>query len=205
MQLTTIEMTQAEAKAALAEWEGELAASRSEEDAAIVEGYRQLAKGRKLIRLSQTITAGGQDDGFKPRLAVAPVEAPVIYLSRDRDGDVAFTTSDRPNLGMRTKRVSRTCVRLSEVLPVADYGDLSRNHLAWGCLWKAMVPVVPPRFRRRGWKSCHVLFEAEWARHRPPAPIDPALIRYLRGDLWLVLGVWDLTDLERAVLMQRNG
>jgi len=31
-------------------------------------------------------------------------------------------------------------------------------------------------------------------------PRDPALIRHIRGDLWAVLAVWDLTELERAVL-----
>jgi hypothetical protein len=34
-------------------------------------------------------------------------------------------------------------------------------------------------------------------------PRDPALIRRVAGDLWTVLSVWDLTELERAVLAQR--
>jgi hypothetical protein len=33
---------------------------------------------------------------------------------------------------------------------------------------------------------------------------DPALLRHIRGDLWAVLAVWDLTELERAVLGQRS-
>jgi hypothetical protein len=34
-------------------------------------------------------------------------------------------------------------------------------------------------------------------------PVDPALLRHIRGDLWAVLAVWNLTDLERYVLSQR--
>jgi hypothetical protein len=40
----------------------------------------------------------------------------------------------------------------------------------------------------------------EWTR---VPPRDPALLRHIRGDLWVVLAVWDLTDLERLVLSQR--
>jgi len=43
----------------------------------------------------------------------------------------------------------------------------------------------------------HILWEADW--HLDP-PQDPALLRRLMGDLWVVLAVWDLTSLERAVL-----
>lgn len=68
---------------------------------------------------------------------------------------------------------------------------------------RTIVPLIPPRYRpRRGrLSSCHLLWEVEAWDLTPPT--DPALIRHLRGDLWSVLAVWDLTDLERAVLAQR--
>ncbi|MGH3300400.1 MAG: hypothetical protein ACRDOK_01755 [Streptosporangiaceae bacterium] len=34
-------------------------------------------------------------------------------------------------------------------------------------------------------------------------PRDPALLRWIRGDLWAVVAQWDLTELERAVLSSR--
>jgi hypothetical protein len=46
-----------------------------------------------------------------------------------------------------------------------------------------------------------VLWEVEEWKRIPP--VDPALIRHVRGDLWAVLATWDLTDLERYVLSQR--
>lgn len=54
--------------------------------------------------------------------------------------------------------------------------------------------------------SCHILWEVEvWSDTRlgPQADRDPYLLRYLGGDLWMVLGEWDLTDLERAVMAGR--
>lgn len=201
MDLTTIDMTRDEARDALKEWAA--TKNASPEDEAIALGYREIARGKRLITLSDTIRAGGEDDGHKPRLAVAPVDASLVYLDRERDGTVRFCTTDQPSRQWR-KDVAAGGVRVRDVLAPIEWQDARDAHLSWGCQWKAMVPVVPPRFRTRGWRSAHVLFEAEWTRHTPPAPIDPALIRHLRGDLWVVMGVWDLTPLERAVLLERN-
>jgi hypothetical protein len=66
-----------------------------------------------------------------------------------------------------------------------------------------MVPLIPPRFRPspRRLRHCHILWEVEqWTM---TAPHDPALLRHVCGDLWAVLAVWDLTELERLVLSQR--
>jgi hypothetical protein len=50
-------------------------------------------------------------------------------------------------------------------------------------------------------QNYHVLFEAVWSK-APPS--DPFLLRRLgKGDLWLVLAMWDLTEVERAALAAR--
>lgn len=63
------------------------------------------------------------------------------------------------------------------------------------------MPTIPPKLRpKRGQLGLyHLLFEAEWGLD-PDPPVDPALVRHLGGDLYAVLAVWDLTDVERAVL-----
>jgi len=50
----------------------------------------------------------------------------------------------------------------------------------------------------------HILWEATWEQTNPPPPRDPALLRHIAGDLWVVMRTWDLTDLERAVLSARR-
>lgn len=205
MNLSTIEMTREEAEAALTEWGDAVKAKKcTPEDEAIAAGYAELAKGRKLIALSDTIRAGGEDENGRPRLAVAPATTSTVFLYRSRAGTVAFSTTDRANPSRWDFdiTVAPNRVLLRGVLPELDYARSTWDLERFG--WKAIVPVVPPRFRHRAWKGCHILFEAEWAKHNPPAPVDPALIRHLRGDLWVVHGVWDLTQLERAVLMERN-
>ena len=62
---------------------------------------------------------------------------------------------------------------------------------------KAIVPIVPPQFRPAGsLKRYFILWEADWEE----VPRDPMLLRYLGGDLFAVLAVWDLTEIERTVL-----
>ena len=62
------------------------------------------------------------------------------------------------------------------------------------------MPHIPPDIRpKRGIQNYHVLYEAVWRRE---IPVDPLLLRRIgtTGDLWTVLGAWELTELERAVL-----
>ena len=68
---------------------------------------------------------------------------------------------------------------------------------------RAIVPNIPPRLRPgRGLQLYTLLWEATWAVD-PVPPGDPALLRKLGGDLYIVLGTWDLTALEQAVLSGR--
>jgi hypothetical protein len=67
-----------------------------------------------------------------------------------------------------------------------------------------MVPLIPPTYRPKGGRirRFHILWEVEEWEMVPPK--DPALLRHLIGDLWSVMGTWDLTELERAVLFGRR-
>jgi DNA-binding Lrp family transcriptional regulator len=65
---------------------------------------------------------------------------------------------------------------------------------------RAIVPLIPPKLRPAGNLSKYcILWEADW--FRPPG--DPLLLRHLAGTLYAVLAVWDLTELEQAVLGAR--
>lgn len=61
-----------------------------------------------------------------------------------------------------------------------------------------MVPHIPPALRpARKLENYHILWEADWQQDPPR---DPMLLKRLAGTFYAVLAVWDLTDLERAVL-----
>lgn len=199
MELATIEVDQDEAKAKLAEYRQVLDGERSEEDKAIEQAYRAVARGLTVINLPAAVHAGGYFPSGLPRIAVVRADATECYVERAWTGNgdwrtFLFSVDGEPRRS-RGALVGRNTVRVTVDGPITDQPKVWRG--------RTTVPLVPPKYRpRRGrLSSCHLLWEVEaWD---PTPPVDPALIRHLRGDLWTVLAVWDLTDLERAVLAQR--
>lgn len=217
MELATITMPREEAREAFAAYRAEVRARHDDEDRSIMRGYRELAAGRHLIRLSDTMRAGGEEvlrfrrnprgparyaEGSLPRLAIARADARYVYTDGiDHDGSIEF----------RGKPTVHATNRHDVVfLPGSFDENDERPRIAWrywGSVptFRAIVPIVPPPLRpAHALSGYHILFEAEWALSSPPAPVDPALLKHIGGDLWAVHAVWDLTELERAVLAGRS-
>jgi hypothetical protein len=192
MDLPVIAVTEDEATTKLAEYQATDPATRTGFDVAMLRAYRAVRGGAKVIRLSDAIRAGGFDTRGLPRLAVASTGWDQVTCWWASPGDVIF--ADDAMRQNRGAAVGHHSVRVRAVRPTV-IGSYRHAGLA-------VVPPVPPACRpRRGRLSrCHVLWEAEWDL---TVPRDPALIRRVAGDLWVVLFMWDLTELERAVLAGR--
>lgn len=191
MNLAPLQISEEEAKAALAEYEAQLVAERTVEDEAIAKAYRAAARGHQVIRLTEAVRIGGFfDDTNRPRIAVARADADKCWVRR---GGVDVVYASDVGASNRGALVGRHTVRVP--------GVVDRNH--WVHAGSTIVPLIPPRHRPklRRLRNFHVLWEVERWTDEPPH--DPALLRHIRGDLWAVLATWDLTDIERAVLAQR--
>lgn len=194
MDLNTLEVSVEEATARLAEYEAMVASERTAEDEAIAQGYRSAKRGFPIIRMTETIAAGGWFDNGLPRLAVIRADATTCHVTishRRPTTDVLFADSARAE--NRGALVGRHTVRVT--VPSQPAGHRWRG--------QTIVPIIPPRHRPKPHRlaHCHILWEVEeWSN---VVPVDPALVRHIRGDLWSVLATWDLSDLERAVLAQR--
>lgn len=202
MELATLEVTPEEAEARLAEYEAQLTTERTEEDRAILAAYRAAKRGLPIIRLSKAFEIAGRfpdRNGVEgkglPRLAVIRADAQTCHVQAD-SGDWVFGPEvDRyrriRNNGATTNR--HGTIRVKGACP---------GFSSWGG-GSTPVPIIPPRHRPGAHRLhlFHVLFEVDsWT---PEPSRDPALIRHIRGDLWSVVAVWDLTDIEHAVLAQR--
>lgn len=198
MNLETVVIDPGEASQRLAEYENVIAAERTAEDRAIAAGYRAAARGLGVVSLRRTIAAGGWHDNGLPKIAVVAATAQICFVRWDYDGSLVFSDDDdwRRNRGAL---VNAHSVRV----PVAGDDRPAAHRSSMWPVASTIVPIVPPRFRPRPrrLRHCHILWEVEkWER---VVPRDPALLRHIRGDLWAVLAVWDLTELERLVLAQR--
>lgn len=228
MDLATVEIPRAQAREAAAEYR--LAArtitdpERRAEFEEIARAYRIAARdGIQMIALTPTIKAGGlvprtvvsgrgmswerRDTYLLPRLAVCRASAAYVYtLGLQRDGRVELVDSLRRRFDYRSGRI---VLELDEELP-ENIHEGSNLVGSWTSnAWSSMVPIVPPKHRPPGTSTLDsylVLWEVEnWMWSAPPMPPgDPALLRRVGGDIYAVLAVWDLTDLERLVLAGRR-
>lgn len=198
MLLDTIEIPKDEASRRLREYQGLLADERTAEDERIAAGYRAAARGLPVIRLSEAVHAGGYFDSGLPRIAVVRADASTCWFYSDwaARNHRALIFSRHPEALNRGALVGIDTVRVT-VLGRDGFQTSSWRRA------QTIVPVIPPRHRPRRHRlhRFHILWEVEaW---EPVPPKDPALIKHVGGDLWAVHAVWDLTELERAVLAGR--
>jgi hypothetical protein len=219
MNLHEINVTQEQAKAALEEYresvrdafqyEVDEALSRAERrrveleaaDKQIMEGYRALANGRQVISLRATLVAGGEDKEHRPMLAVCRADEPQIEMTRWPAGRVRYdpqprrdshgwATEGHPASGQTSRRFD-----FLGLLPEKEFKS------RWGYIEAfAVAPHIPPHLRPKTLDRYTLLWEADWQQKQP---VDPALLRPVGGDLYVVVATWDLTELERAVLNAR--
>jgi hypothetical protein len=200
MDLTTITMPKDEAQSKFEEYRASVRRRHNREDEQIMRGYRALARGQQIIDLPATIRQGGTTTMpsryglpmWLPQLAIMRADQPWCHARTTDQGRVEFHHLGRPKSGER-----RNYIPLPAETLTPPEGTQS-------CSWwtaRAMVPPVPPALRPAdNIGNYHILWEAEWQR---VAPKDPALLKHISGDLYAVLAVWDLTELERAVLAGR--
>jgi hypothetical protein len=206
MELDTITMPRAEARrhyleyreAIDAAWRTELDAVRErqlDQDMTIAATYRQLSIGRQVLRLSASIIAGGFDEQGRPRVALARADIGEIQMERWRSGQMRF----RPWEG--SSWASAQAHRAADKVWTLDGPGTDIS----GVEGLATVPPVPPAFRPAGHlRNYHILFEATWRPVRQTRTrlrsSDPALLKWMGGDLFAVLAVWDVSPVEAAAL-----
>lgn len=210
MELATIEMPVKDAQRAFEEYRAAVRERHDSEDEAIMRGYRVLAKGQQVLNLPQTLKAGGIAtirvrknwssgewiEVTVPRIAIARANRTTVWT---------FGVTEEGRCRMQTKRAPHS----RNNFDVQRFPDGTFDPGTPDGVWsepriRAVVPNVPPRFRpRAGLGNFHVLFEAEWGLD-PEPPVDPALLKHIGGDLYAVVAVWNLTELERAVLAGRG-
>lgn len=201
MNLDTLVLDPEDAVERVKEYEAQLAEERTVEDDAVLAGYRAAARGLPVISLRAAFETAGRfpnREGVEgmglPRLAIVRADATECRVGRSMCGGWLFDDcTTRWGPADRGALVGRRTVRV----PVDGVDWTARAG-------RTVVPTIPPRFRpnRRRLHRFHILWEVEsWT---PEPPVDPALLRHIRGDLWSVQAVWDLTPLERAVLAQRS-
>lgn len=195
VELITMEKSAAQAK--LDAYRAQLQHEADTRYEAAAAGYRALAAGLPLLNLTDAIVGAGLGADNRPRLAVARADQFECWVECN-SGSIVFGTNQR----WRTTSIDST---LRRIIPHQWPTDRKQPDIGW-----ALVPMVPadklPRVNTD--LSVHfILWEVEqWASrsHRARPDRDPYLLKHIGGDLYAVLAEWDLTELERAVMVGQN-
>jgi len=196
MQTTNLTMTPTEARKLYRAYKQHMHYSEPI-DHEVRRAYQLLAQGRLVIRALQSITDAGVDEQGYPKLAIAPATAPRVWCTMRDNGSCDFDA--RKSRSWRTEIGEPRIIAERAFFRFPRGSFPARHHSMHG---SAQVPLVPVQHRpKRGLANYHVLFEAEW-KHE--VAVDPFLIRRIgKADLWAVLAMWDLTEVERAALAAR--
>lgn len=157
--------------------------------------YQLIAQGRMIIKALESIKTAGLNEQKLPNLAIARADAAHCRFAGRRDGGGVFF--DVQPSALAWQRASNA---FSRHFDFADGSFPGVQHDRFH--YEAIVPGIPIDKRpKRGIANYHILWEAEWSRK---VPVDPMLLRRIgRGDMWLVVAAWDLTEVERAALSAR--
>jgi hypothetical protein len=156
-------------------------------DAEVERIYKAIANGKVVVNALASIVKAGLGEDRLPKLAIARADERICWLAPRSNGSASFSGVRWPN--------GRTSRDRYFDFPADSFPGISTRHDA-----SAAMPHIPPDIRpKRGIQNYHVLWEAIW---RPEPPRDPLLLRRVgkTGDFWLVVGAWELTDVERAVM-----
>lgn len=169
-------------------------------DADIARAYKEIARGKVVIRALESIRLAGLKEGGLPKLAIAPADAVACRCERSWNGEATMDARD-PRAGWRHTEAENWRIERSFIHFPRDSFPRYPGHERTP-RGVALVPPVPLHLRpKRGLANYHILWEAEWTRIPPH---DPFLLRRIgKSDMWVVCAAWDLTEVERAALATR--
>jgi hypothetical protein len=164
----------------------------------ILVGLEELAEGTPLLQLRTVFFDVPVDHRGRPKLAIARADRLRVRVNGWGSRPGGLFTFECDYEWRRGRKAKNAEVRVES--PLA-HGGVPAGY--------AIVPIVPPNLRRGRelMAKLHILWEVErWADHpREVGPdVDPYLLRRVSTDLWAVIGQWELSPIERAILAGRR-
>lgn len=155
--------------------------NRRTEDADFRRLYRAASSGKPILDVSVALKETGVTEKGHPRLALARATWQTVHYFPWRQ---TFSCTSEWHRESKARDIR---------LPFVDKSwALCRNSL------RTPVPFIPPAIRPQdSLEKYHILFEVpSWEEYSA----DPFLLRHIAGWLFVVVGEWELTDLERSLL-----
>ena len=165
----------------------------------------QLSQGKSLIDIYKVMEKSGVNKSYQPRIAISRADWKNVFFVKKDSGRGFFAGSNtswpsksdghidlQPQTFMEWPRKNN-----AEGKPIND---------AWGIANPACetkVPIIPAQLIPEGSLSgYYILWEVEKWENLPETK-DPLLLKRITENLFVILGAWDLTDLEQSIISAR--
>lgn len=174
---------------------------RKDEHLKILRASMYFAKqGKSLINVYEAIKKAGLNSKKEPRLAIARADIKEVHFNKQDTGSGSFCMEDGWN-----RRGWNTDVNLPQKAFKINWERLLKNDgtPSWEIKDKKIVtkvPIIPVDLMPEGkLKNYYILWEVkEW--QQLPQPKDPFLLKRISENMFVILGTWDITELERAII-----
>lgn len=170
----------------------------------------QLKEGKELIDIYVVMEKTGVNKLQQPKLAIARADWKTVYFMKKDTGRGFFTGTDnrswnvssdgdidlKPNTFMNwaRKKTERIEQETNKKLQVDTWLIANERQ-------KAKVPIIPSNLYPEGdLKNYYILWEVEAWENIPPPQDDPILLKRITENLFVILGYWDVTDLEQSII-----
>ena len=169
-----------------------LDSQRTSCDREIQRSYLELSRGHSILNATEAMKLAGFNEDDSPKLAFAKASWRSVRCQQSGD-NIHFTDIDSsPYYTKNTEKGSLLTL----------YADEFRLEPYYRPDLTTLVPDIPPAHRPIGSLDRYwICWEVEdWKQ----VPVDPLLLKRLNATTFSVLATWDLTEVERMVLMGRN-
>lgn len=179
----------------------------------LARGYEQLVDGKPVLSLEAAIRGAPCDDKDRPRLAIGRADREQVKFEWAAHRERAiFDTSRSPTTRSETLWRTIDMGRQHEYRARYAWEDESAPLRPQRVEGWALLPLVPAEVVQligggSNLRHFFVLWEVEQWADRPivaEPDRDPYLLRHLGGDLYAVVAEWELTELERLVMVGRR-
>ena len=166
--------------------------------------HYEMKQGKELIDVYKIMKEVGLNDLNEPKLAIARADISEIVFKRRDEGTGTFEMEQGWN---------RSSWKTDIELPQNTFKIHWKRQMNNGVesTWQidkekitTKVPIIPAELVPEGdLKNHYILWEpSEW--QELPETKDPILLKRISQNLFVILGSWDLTELEQSVILGRN-
>ncbi len=182
---------------AKAEWKiyCDLLKKRKDEHLRILKDSMYWAKqGKALINVYEAIQKAGLNKNDEPRFAIARADLTTVKFEKRDTSSGRYIMNDAWD---------KTNVELPQKTFKVEWNRPEGSTSPWEIYNKeltAKVPIIPALLMPEGdLKNYYILWEVkEW--EKLPEVKDPFLLKRISENMFVILGAWDITELERAIV-----